>query len=105
MKGAQTLLKAGSEAIKKGATIKVVIKITLKSTVGAVLGATINQIAFKLIEVQNHQNDAFPFNSFIMFPALNQIGSGKTQRRQTVYKKTFKQSKYSSNQQTIIYNF
>ena len=36
MKNAQTLLKAGSEAIKECATVKDVIKFTLKPTVGAV---------------------------------------------------------------------
>ena len=42
MKGIQTLLKAGSEAIKQGATVKDVIKSTLTLTVGAVLGATVD---------------------------------------------------------------
>ena len=36
IKGDQTYLKAGSEAIKTGATVKDVIKSTLKPTVGAV---------------------------------------------------------------------
>ena len=36
MKGIQTLLKAGSEALKEGATVKDVIKSTFKSTIGAV---------------------------------------------------------------------
>ena len=58
MKGAQTLLKAGSEAIKDGATVKDVIKSTLKPKVGAVLGATVDQVASKLIEMRNNQNDA-----------------------------------------------
>ena len=42
MKGIQTLLKSGSEAIKEGATVKDVIKSTLKPTIGAVLGATVD---------------------------------------------------------------
>ena len=41
MKGIFTLLKAGSDAIKEGATVTDVIKSTLKPTVGAVLGATV----------------------------------------------------------------
>ena len=104
MNGIQTLLKAGSEAIKKGATIKDVIKSTLKPTVGAVLGATVDQVASKLIEMQNNQNDAPPPNPPIMFPELNQAGSGKKRSSQTVYKKKPKLSKYSSNQRPIIYN-
>ena len=54
MKGAQTLLKAGSEAIKEGATVNDAIQSTLKSTVGAVLGAMVDQIASKLIEMRNN---------------------------------------------------
>ena len=71
MKGIQTLLKAGSEAIKEGATVKDVIKSTLKPTIGAVLGATVDQVASKLIEMQNNQNDAPPPNPPIMLPELN----------------------------------
>ena len=62
MKGIQTFLKAGSEAIKDGATVKDVIKSTLKPTVGAVLGATVDQVASKLIEMRNNQNDAPPIH-------------------------------------------
>ena len=54
MKGVQTLLKAGSKAIKEGATVKDVIKSTLKPTVGAVLGATVDKVASKLIEMRNN---------------------------------------------------
>ena len=95
MKGVQTLLKAGSKAIKEGATVKDVITSTLKPTVGAVLGATVDQVASKLIEMRNNQNDAFPPNLPLMLPELNQTGSDKKRRRRTVYKKTLKQSKYS----------
>ena len=62
MERVQTFLKAGSEAIKKGATVKDVIKYRLKPTVGAVLGATFDQIASKLIEMRDKQNDAPPPN-------------------------------------------
>ena len=105
MKGIQTFLKAGSKAIKEGATVEDVIKSTLKPTVGAVLGATVDQVASKLIEMRNNQNDAPPPNSSITLPELNQAGSGKKRRSQTVYKKKPKRSKYSSNQRPIIYNF
>ena len=105
MKGVQTLLKACSEAIKKGATVKEVIKSTLKFMVDAVLGATVDQVASKLIEMRNNQNDAPSPNPPIMLPEINQAGSGKKRRRQIVYKKPPKQSKYLSNQLPIIYNF
>ena len=104
MKGAQTLLKAGSEAIKEGAPVNDVIKSTLTPTEEAVLGATVDQVASKLIEMRNNQNDAFPPNPPIVLPEFNQAGSGKKRRRQLVYKAP-KRSKYSSNQRPIIYNF
>ena len=81
MKGAQSLLKAGSEAIKEGATVKDVIKSTLKPTVEAVLGAKVDQVASKLIEMRNNQNNAPPSNPPIVLPELNQAGSGKKRRR------------------------
>ena len=105
MKGIKTLLKAGSEAIKEGATVNDVIQSTLEPTVGEVLGATVDQVASKLIEIRNNLNDAPPPNPPIMLPELNQAGSGKTRRSQTVYKKKPKRSKYSSNQRPSIYNF
>ena len=45
MKGVLSFLKAGSEAIKEGATVKDEIKSTLKPTVGAVIGAMVDQVA------------------------------------------------------------
>ena len=105
MNGIQTFFKPGSKAIKEGATVKDVIKSTLKPTVGAVLGATVDQVANKLIEMQNNHNDAPPPNSPIMLPELNKAGSGKKRRSKTVYKKKPKRSKYSSNQRLIIYKF
>ena len=77
MKGIQTLLKAGSEAIKVGATVKDGSKSTLKPMVGAVLGATVDLVVSKLIEMRNNQNDALSPNPPIMLPELNQAGSGK----------------------------
>ena len=42
IKGAQTLLRAGSEAIKEGVTVNDVIKSTVQPTVNAVLGITVD---------------------------------------------------------------
>ena len=80
MKGIQTLLKAGSEAIKEGATVKDVITSTLKLTVGDVLGASVDKVASKLIEMRNNQNDAPTPNPPVMLPELNQAGSSKKRR-------------------------
>ena len=104
MKGAQTLSKAGSDAIKEGATVKDVLLSTLIPTVKAVLGAMVDQVASKLIEMRNNQNDAPPSNPHIVLPELNQAGLCKTRRRRLVYKAP-KRSKYSSNQRPIICNF
>ena len=86
MKGAQTVLKSGSEAIKEGATVNDVIKSTLKPTVQAVLGATVDQVACKLIEMRNNKNDAPPTNPPIVLPKLFQAGSGTKRRHRLVYK-------------------
>ena len=84
IKGAQTLLKSGSEAIKEGATINDVIKSTLTPTVGAVLGATVDQVASKLIEMRDNNNAAPPPNSPIVVPKIVQAGSGRKRRRAPV---------------------
>ena len=104
-KGIQTLIKAGSKAIKEGATVTGIIKSTLKPTICAVLGATVDQVASKLIEMRNNQNDSPPTNPLIMLPELNQALSDKKRRSQTVYKKKSKHSTYLSNQRPLIYNF
>ena len=77
MKGVQILLKACSEEIKEGAKIKDVIKFTLKPTVCTVLGATVDQVAFKLIEMRDNQNDAPPPNLSIGVPEFVLVDSGK----------------------------
>lgn len=50
MENAKMLLKAGSEAIKEGATVKYVFSATQKPTFGAVFGATAEQFASRLTE-------------------------------------------------------
>ena len=105
IKGAETLLKSGSEAIKEGATFKDVIKSTLTPTVGAVLGATVDQIASKLIQMRDNNNVAPPLNQPIVVPEIVQAGSGRKRRRPPVYKKATKRIKYLSTQRPIIYNF
>ena len=105
IKAAQTLLRAGSEAIKEGATVKDVIKSTVQPTVGAVLGATVNQVASKLIEMRDKHDAAPPSNPPIVVPKTVQMGSGRKRHRAPVYKTPTKRTKYSSTQHPIIYNF
>ena len=105
IKAAQTLLRAGSEAIKEGATVKDVIKSTVQPTVGAVLGATVDQVASKLIEMRDKHDAAPPPNPPIMVPETVQAGSGRKRHRAPVYKKSTKRAKYLSTQRPIIYNF
>ena len=56
------MLKAVSETIKEGATVKDIIKSTIQPTVGAVLGATVDQVASKLIEMRDKHDTAPPPN-------------------------------------------
>ena len=105
IKGAQTLLKSSSEAIKVCATIKDVIKSRPTSTMGAVLSATVDQVASKLIQMRNNNNTEPPFNPPIVVPEIVQVWLGRKRCCASVYKKATKRFKYSSNQQPIIYNF
>ena len=81
IKAAQTLLRAGSEAIKEGATVEDVIKSTVQPTVGAVLGATVDQVASKLIEMRETHDAAPQPNSPIVLPEIVLAGSGRKCRR------------------------
>ena len=85
IKGAQTLLKSGSEAIKEDATFKDVIKSALTPTVGAVVGATVDQVASKLIQLRDNNNAAPPPNPPIMVPEIVQAGSNRKRCRAPVY--------------------
>ena len=85
MKGVQSLFKAGNKAIKEGAKVKDVIKSTLEPTVGAVLGATVDQVASKLIEKRDNQNDATPPNPPMGVPEFVRAGSGHKRRSRSVY--------------------
>ena len=105
IKATQTLLRAGSEAIKESATVKDVIKSTVQPTVGAVLGATVDQVASKLIEMRDKHDAALPANPPIVLPEMVQAGSGRKRCRAPLYKKATKRIKYSSNQYPIIFNF
>ena len=105
MNNAQTLLKAGSEAIKEGATVKDVVRYVLQPTAGAVLRATVDQVASKLLEMRDNHASAPPPNPPIVVPEIVQAGSGKKHRHAPVYNKSPKRKKYSSNHRPIIYNF
>lgn len=99
----QTLLIAGNEAINEISTVNNAIKSTLKFTVGVVLGAKVDQVAYKLIEMRNKQNDAPPPNSFIVDPELVQAKSGTERRRQSVYKTTVNvENIFSANEKLPI---
>ena len=105
MKGAQTFLKAGSEAINEGATVKDVVMSVLKPTTGVVLGATFDQVVFKLLEMRDNHTSAPPPNLPIVMPEIVQAGSGKKHRHAPVYNKSPKRKKYSSKHRPIIYKF
>ena len=81
IKDAQTLLRAESEIIKEGATVTHVINSTVQFTVGSVLGATVDMLAFKLIEMREKQNAAPLSNPPIVVSEMVQAGSGRKRRR------------------------
>lgn len=80
VKGAQTLLKAGSEAIKEGADVKDVLRSTLRPTMGVVLGATAEQLANRLTD--NKPASAPPPGPALetVGPVTSQTGSGTRKR-------------------------
>ena len=92
IKGAQTLLKTGSEAIKEGATASDILKSTLKPTKGVVLGATAEQLASRLTD--NRPAAAPPPGPALeaLAPVTGQTGSGSRKRGYSVYKSTFGES-------------
>jgi len=111
IKGAQTLLKAGSEAIKDGATVKEVLSSTLKPTLGAVLGATAEQVANHL--TTDKPTAAPPPGPPSEQPSGSLVGTQKgSGKRKTlsVYKrlkqnKTKRYNKYTASERPIVYNF
>ena len=112
IKGAQTLLKAGSEAIKDGATVKDVLKSTIKPTIGALLGATAEQMANRLSDEKSMAAPPPGPALEATLPPAPQTGSGKRKRKRTpsVYKarggRSFS-STYRNNRgpKPIRYNF
>ena len=105
IKAAQTLLKAGSEAIKENATIKDVIKSTVKPTLGAVLGATVDQVASNLINMSDKHDAEPPLNRFILVHEMVKAESGNKRPWAPRYKKASKRIKYSltSNELCIFF--
>ena len=92
LKGAQTLLKTTSEAIKEGATVNDVLKSTLKPTMGVVLGATAEQLARRLTD--DKPAAAPPPGPALeaLLPVTGQTGSGARKRTHSLYKSTLGQS-------------
>ena len=85
IKGAQTLLKAGSEPIKNGATVQDVVTAVLKPTVGAVLGATVDQVASKLIQLRDNHDSAPPPNPPIVVPEIVKADYGRKRPHEPLY--------------------
>jgi hypothetical protein len=86
MAGAKTLLKAGSEALTDGATVKQVLANTLKPTVGTLLTATADQVANRLNPTP-------------------QEGSGKRKRKRGVVYKIPSINKKRKSYSKPVYNF
>ena len=112
IKGAQTLLKAGCESIKDGATVKDVLSSTLKPTIGAVFGATAEQVANCFT---SEKPTAAPppgpsteeLGGVLVGIQGPQKGSGK-RKSLAVYmkaKRLMKRHYFSQPQRPIVYNF
>ena len=88
MKGAQSLLKAGGEALKDGATVKKILTNMLKLSVGTVLATTAEQVANHFLAdkptaAPGPAPTIGPPPGALMEPLQPQTGSGK---RHSVYK-------------------
>jgi len=110
-------LKAGSEAIKDGASVKDVLTSAIKPTIGSVLSATADRVAEKLVEKPKPTPDVV-IGAQVAPPAPPpQSGSGKRKSSHPLYKtpKTKKTNRKSvkKNKQhqkfnlknKLIYNF
>lgn len=88
MTGAKTLLKAGGEALKDGATVQDVLSNTLKPALGAVMASTAEQVTNKFL-IDKPTAAPGPAPAFgpppgtLVNPVPQQTGSGK---RRMVYK-------------------
>ena len=130
VRGAQTALKAGGEALTNTSSLKDVLRSTIKPTVGSLLGATAEQL---VKHMSDERSAAAPppgssLQATLLIPTttttdvngVEQSGKGKRRRRrQVVYKsqslsnkrfKTFSgssktKSKTQLHPQAIRYNF
>jgi hypothetical protein len=126
VRGAQTALKAGGEALTNTSSLKDVLRSTIKPTVGSLLGATAEQLS---MHISDERLTAAPPPGSLLQATLpitattidvNGVqqtgkGKGKRRRREVVYKspsvsnkrfKTFSgASKTQLHPQPIRYNF
>jgi hypothetical protein len=111
VKGAQTLLKAGGEALTQGTTVKQALKSSLKPALGAVLGATAEQVASKFL---NDKPAAAPppgpptdHPESVLVGTEGQRGSGARKHKAPSYKKSKSKKSRTTpySRHPIIYNF
>jgi hypothetical protein len=111
IKGVQTLLKAGGEAMKDGVTAKQAFKSSLKPALGAVLSATADQVASRFLEdkpaAAPPPGPPTAHPEAVLVGTEGQRGSGSRKHKASVYKKS--KSKKSRtmpySRHPIIYNF
>jgi len=127
VRGAQTALKAGGEALTNTSSLKDVLRSTIKPTVGSLLGATAEQLVKHMSDERSAAapppgsslQATLPIPTTTSVNGVEQTGKGKRRRRQVVYKsqslsnkrfKTFSgasktKSKTQLHPQPIRYNF
>jgi hypothetical protein len=92
VKGAQTLLKAGNEALTQGITVKEALKSSIKPALDAVLAATADQVASKFL---NDKPAAAPppglptdHPEAVLVGPEGQRGRGASKHKSSLYKKS-----------------
>lgn len=100
MSGAQSLLRAGSEAIKDGATVKDVLQNTLKPALGSMLTSTAEQVASRLATAAPPVEPAKRPENSLLGTQSDQKGSGV--KRRALYKS---HKKKQSKRSKTHYNF
>ena len=111
IKGVQTLLKSGEEAMRDGVTAKQAFKLGLKPALGAVIRATADQVATRFLEdspaAAPPPGPPTAHPEAVLVGTEGQRGSGARKHKASLYKKckSKKSRTMPYSRHLIIYNF
>jgi hypothetical protein len=111
VKGIQTLLKAGGEALTQGTTVKQALKSGIKPALGAVLGAAAEQVASRFVDdrpaAAPPPGPPTAHPEAVLVGTEGQRGSGARKRKAFTYLKSHPKKKRTMpySRHPIIYNF